>query len=366
MAQPLLSYVERVYQDLLDTIARNCQNIDILLDNTGTLETAVASNTLKINSNVYRYYVNPNLDGAYETIEDAVSAADAELPAEVPAIILVEPNITYTLSGGSLTLPKRHFFFRSSGIYNNLFGVSGIGDDALPIILGDLVLQNADAASERLILSIIGITIEGQIFGQSNTLIYLENSFFHREDPFVVRTHGTNGCLFFANNVMHNNGQYWVQDLDTAQSFTEGGVTIRNCDIALFPGTVWLSVRGARISIFNSTILLLNFFTPFSIIDANNTSATVEMVGVSIENLNIGASSDTRLLANFTNSSMEWKDVFISSTVNSSLDLGGNQGSHILGPQHHGPGAPVNPTAGTVWYDTTAFVVKMWNGVAWV
>jgi len=317
------------------------------------------------------YHVDEDREGSYDSIEDAIEQADADLTADQAIVITIDPRSDrdFLLPSGGLTLPKRHVFIRSSGLYNNVNGRPSPGGTALPRIIGDFDLQVADDR-DRTIFSLIGLVHEGRIYGKSNNLIFMKDSHFHQGQPpdgSIIRTHGSEGCIVHFNNVYSNNGQFWINDQDDSPSAVKGAVYVQNQPIFLFPNQ-WMKVRNCLVYLHNITIHLVNFFQPFSLIDAVDTGARFELFGVDIANFNLGPTTDTRLFVNAESAHVEWGGVRIDDVAPfNSLDIGiTDLARHGGAPTFGSLVAPARPPTGSAWKDRTAYAFKMFNGSIWV
>lgn len=292
--------------------------------------------------------------GAFGIINDAYNALTAALGTEQPMFLKLVNGLDYTLAGGVLTIGNGRSVHIST-LAPEHYERDRVWDTR---VVGDITLAAADAASERLVFGISGVVLDGDINGNSNWHILL-NHFLHDSGHIINRIHGTNGCSVLGSHFRSTGGAFQI--IDTGSS-SEGKVVFEDSHISFgFSSNVCFAFAGAIVGSFKNCAFDCFSIGSNAMFDFANAACNVSFYDCTILPFISGTLS---VVVNGGSGTVLWVSSSVQVTDGGSFDptAGSTSGRLII----FGDTEPANKYAGLQWTDTAAYVIKIWNGAAWV
>lgn len=303
------------------------------------------------------YFVHPELDGAFPTIEEAVQQGESDKTDEVVPVLLAN-GFDHQLPGGGLDIDTLNdYIFAPAYPDDRLFF-------ARTSMTGDI---DAKATTER--------------SGDRRSIVFwnLQHSgnFTIRENRRLIRhrgldsglnisvEHGTDGVGLYADQVGGNNGGSVVELDSPAGTPSEWNYRRTQLVFTDFFGVPY-EVGGFGVRFENC------FFSPFTfgtdaIFDFKSKTTIMRMYQCLFD---LGGAGNTLMFANAGSATLRWYG-------RNSFDSLGTIAVDFSGPTHAGPWAPfismgalpIGPPLGSVRldrFDTPTWKLLSWNGSDWV
>lgn len=298
------------------------------------------------------YRVDPDDPNKFDTVNEAYDAADLELPAGFPVHIVVALTKDHILDGGALSVNGTRSLFITVPV------------DEAPKdnkswktkITGNITLSAADSASDRLTLGLKGFILEGNINGNSNWEINLNNLFL--QDGIINRIHGTNDCWVFGINFQSSGGDFKIIDADVGVGkveFYESSISFGfESNIAFkFLGAVGVTFRNCYLDCFS--------LADDTIFDFNGAAGSLLLINTCIFPF---VNATLKLADNASASSITWAGSKVGVSSSGTFDLGA--WSFVAGVVTViAESEPSNPPNGSKWEDLTLKDFMIWDGTYW-
>lgn len=314
-----------------------------------------------------QFRVDPDNADCYATINAAVAAADAALPAGDPISIVLAPGKTHTLTGSALSPPiARSIAFSVTNSYVRDGDYDGNSTNNTKIV-GSITLAASDSGARR-ICALQGITLNGSLNIGSNWKAVLADSI-----PYgaINRTHGANGARLEVFNCLNQNTTMKVTDSDTPPSTNAGSLLIIGSKIN------WLSNNDTLFSLAGACQVVLKDVHIGVVIAPGSTSTMFDFnnAGSNCRFINVGVTvnfySDGDQLNIFANQASVDADiagfnVFTGGPgTDGRIGFGGSLAEQKGSPSVSSSYAPSVAINNTIWHDTRTGELLTWDGTYW-
>jgi hypothetical protein len=317
------------------------------------------------------FKVNPDDSTyCYANIAAAHAAAEANLPAQAPIVIELAAGKNHVITNLSLST-TRHVFFKAAALTTSYLGAAS-NEYPVTRITGNFILPVADAAFERLGLTLHGVDLNGSITAGSNRRIAFIHSVM---STTITRTNGSNGipislfgCASSASTLKivdadDPNGKARITVLNSRLvSSLTGAASIPfqiggECEVVL-SGVTWIVSCSAT----SSALFKL---------PGGGTSSAIYLQNVVIQVHCSAGDGHLALSTGFGSSdSLHYENaILIMADGTYNMNLSGDVGNHYsslqVEPASGGTSTVTNPAAGCRLFDMTTYEAKIWDGAAW-
>lgn len=304
----------------------------------------------------------------YETIGLAHAAAEANLPVGAPIVIEPAAGKNHVVTNLPLST-TRHVFLKATALTTSHLGIGG-SEYPVTRITGNLVLPAADAAFERLGLTLHGVDLNGNVTAGSNRRI----AFIHSVMSTVItRTNGSNGVRVSLFGCASND----LRIVDADDPDGKGRITIFNSHlVSSLTGAASIPFQlggQCEVILSNVTWIISCNATSSALfkLPGGGTASDIYLQNTIFQVLSSAGDGQLALSTGFgSTDSFHYENaslIMANGTYNMGLsgDVGNHYSSLQVEPATGGTSTVTNPAAGCRLFDMTSYEAKIWDGATW-